>query len=140
MTCPMSSSDSSQLALEGAEAVPALHANADLCDYAHAPSPPPNPLSPPPLRSIADYHVYFMRMTQSCNWEYTLLNFDGNNRVHTNNYQGTSNWQHKYAQLIYPLAANKQFWARAWNACWEVWHTSAVYTHFYAMYVGAIPA
>ena len=130
----MYSSNSSQSASESAEAVPALNPNADLCDYAH-PHPPP-----PPLRFFADYQVYFNRMIQSCNWEHTLLYFDGNHRVHTHGWYDSTQWHHHYAHLVYPLAANKQFYARAWNGCWNVWHTAGYYSHFYAMYVGAIPA
>ena len=79
-------------------------------------------------------------MVQTCNWEHTLLYFDGNHRVHTHEWKGTTNWEHKYANMIYPLAANKQFYARAYSSCWSTWHPAAQYTHFHAQYAGAIPA
>ena len=84
--------------------------------------------------------MYFTRMVQSCNWEHTLLYFDGNHRVHTHGWQGTSSWKHHHANLVYPLAANKQFYAKAWSGCWTNWHTGAQYSNFFAQYVGAIPA
>ena len=81
-----------------------------------------------------------MRLISSCNWEHTLLYFDGNHRVHTHGWHDSSNWHQHFAHLVYPLAANKQLWARAWNGCWQVWNTTPTHSHFYAMYVGAIPA
>ena len=90
----MYASDSSQSASESAEAVPALNPNADLCDYAH-PHPPP-----PPLRFFADYQVYFNRMIQSCNWEHTLLYFDGNHRVHTHGWHDSTQWHHPQQRLL----------------------------------------
>ena len=42
--------------------------------------------------------------------------------------------------MVYPLAANKQFWARAYNSCWSNWNTAWYHTSFFAVYVGAIPA
>ena len=79
-------------------------------------------------------------MIQACNWEHTLIYFDGNHRVHTHGWHDSSQWHHHYAQMIYPLAANKQFWARAWNGCWSVWNTTPYHSHFFAQYAGAIPA
>ena len=84
--------------------------------------------------------MYFTRMVQSCSWEHTLLYFDGNHRVHTHGWNHHHNWNHANVQMIYPLAANKQFWARAWNGCWSVWNSAPYYTHFFAQYAGAIPA
>ena len=69
----------------------------------------------------------FHRMLQTCNWEYTLLYFDGNHRLHTNSFQGhNSNWRDATATLVYPLAANKQFYARCYSNCWSNWNTGAV--------------
>ena len=86
----------------------------------------------PPLP--ADYHVQFHRMNQTCNWAYTLLYFDGTHRVHTHDWQGgNSRWRESHASLVYPLAANKQFWARAWNSCWSNWNPTYYHTQFFAM-------
>ena len=69
-------------------------------------------------------------MNQTCNWEHTLLYFNGSHRMHTHDWQGgNSRWRDSTAQLIYPLAANQQFWARAWNGCWSNWTTSRVPIH-----------
>ena len=96
-------------------------------------------LSRPPRHAV--YHVQFHRLNETCNWEHTLLYFDGSHRVHTHDWQGgNSRWRDSHASMVYPLAANKQFYARAWNGCWSNWNTSAHYTQFFAMYVGAIPA
>ena len=100
--------DSSHSASEGAEAIPAIHPKADLCDYAHHPVPLPH-RARGPLRSFADYQVYFNRLISACNWEHTLLYFDGNHRVHTHGWHDSSHWHHHYAQMIYPITANKQF-------------------------------
>ena len=95
------------------------------------------------MRPIPDYHLQFHKLTQTCNWSHTLLYYDGQHRSHNNDWQwgaGNSQWRDSHAAMVYPLAANKQFWARAWNGCWSNWHTAAYHTHFYALYVGAIPA
>ena len=95
----------------------------------------------PSLRPIPDYHTQFHRLNQTCNWAHTLLYFDGQPRLHTHDYQqGDSNWPDSHAAMVYPLAANKQFYAKAWNGCWSNWNTAWYHTHFFAMYVGAIPA
>ena len=95
----------------------------------------------PSLRPIPDYHTQFHRLNQTCNWAHTLLYFDGQHRLHTHDWQGgNSHWRDSHAAMVYPLAANKQFYAKAWNGCWSNWNTAWYHTHFFAMYVGAIPA
>ena len=95
----------------------------------------------PSLRPIPDYHTQFHRLNQTCNWAHTLLYFDGQHRLHTHDYQqGDSNWPDSHAAMVYPLAANKQFYARAYSNCWSTWSTGVIHTHFFAVYVGALPA
>jgi len=87
------------------------------------------------------YHTQFHRRNQTCNWAYTLLYYDGQHRIHTSDWQGgNSRWRDSENSMVYPLAANKQFYAKTWNGCWSNWHTAWYHTHFFAMYVGAIPA
>ena len=66
-------------------------------------------------------------MQNSCNWEHTLLYFNGNHRIHTHDWQWSGhhgNYGDISATMTYALGANQQFWARVWNGCWSNWHTS----------------
>ena len=95
------------------------------------------------MRSIAAgyYMMHYHRMLQTCNWEHTLLYFNGHHRIHTHDWQGgNSHWRDASATMTYPLAANQQFWVRVWNGCWSNWNTSTAHTRFHTMYKGAIPA
>ena len=87
------------------------------------------------------FSMQFYRMYQSCNWEHTLLYFDGNHRRHTHMWSGgNSHWRDAEVMLTYPLAANKQFYARAWNCGWTVWNTTPYHSRFMAKYEGKLPA
>ena len=79
------------------------------------------------MRTITSgyFRMQFYRMFQSCNWEHTLLYFDGNHRRHTHTWTGgNSQWRDQDVYLTWPMAANKQSWARAWTCGWTIWNTS----------------
>ena len=95
------------------------------------------------MRTITSgyFKMQFYRLFQSCNWEHTLLYFDGNHRRHTHTWTGgNSQWRDQDVYLTWPMAANKQSWARAWTCNWTLWNTSPHYSRFTMMYVGVLPA
>ena len=95
------------------------------------------------MRTITSgyFSMQFYRLFQSCNWEHTLLYFDGNHRRHTHTWTGgNSRWRDQDAYLTWPMAANKQSWARAWTCGWTIWNTSDHYSRFIMTYEGPLPA
>merc|ERR1719326_179413 len=87
------------------------------------------------------YTSYFYRQLQTCNWEHSLLYFDGNHRRHSHDFQGwNSHWRDATVMITWPLAANKQFWTRTWNSCWSTWATASYASRYHGSYAGKIPA